>query len=82
MFYHFPLSAAEGYDPALFAELPEAGAKGSGLRDAYGFIFFSEDLWKIRNKVMVELLNHKNPYTGLKYADDPAPAVVEMQDED
>ena len=82
LFYHFPLSAAEGYDAALFAELPEAGEKGSGLRDAYGFICFSEDLWRIRNKVMVELLNHKNPYTGMKYADDPALAVVEMQNED
>ena len=82
LFYHFPIRAADGYDAMLFAELPEAGEKGQGLRDSYGFISFSEDLWRIRNKVMVELLNHKNPYTGLTYAEDPALAVVEMQNED
>ena len=36
----------------------------------------------IRNKMMLQLLNHQNPYTGLKYAEDPALAVVEMQNED
>ena len=82
LFYHFPISASDGYDPALFAELPEFGEKGSGLRDVYGFISISEDLWKIRNKVMLQLLNHKNPYTGIRYAEDPALAVVEMQNED
>ena len=82
LFYHFPLSPQDGYDPALFAELPEWGEKGSGLRDSYGFASFSEDVWRIRNKVMLQLLNHKNPYTGIKYADDPALAVVEMQNED
>ena len=28
------------------------------------------------------MLQHKNPYTGLRYVDDPALATVEMQNED
>ena len=41
------------------------------------------ELWEMRNQVVVgQLLQHKNPYTGLRYADDPALAVVEMQNED
>lgn len=80
VFYHFPISAADGYDPALFAELPEMGKEG--LRDTYGLISMSPKLWEIRTKVLVALLNHKNPYTGLKYAEDPALMAVEFQNED
>jgi hypothetical protein len=79
VFYHFPISAADGYDPALFSELPDMK---EGLRDTYGLITMSPELWRIRTKVMVALLEHKNPYTGLRYADDPALMAVEMQNED
>ncbi len=79
VFYHFPITAAGGYDPALFAELPDLK---DGLRDTYGLITMSPQLWKIRTKVLVALLEHKNPYTGLSYADDPALMAVEMQNED
>lgn len=80
VFYHFPISAADGYDPELFAELEPIGNKG--LRDTYGLICMSPKLWEIRTKVLIELLNHKNPYTGLRYADDPALMCVEFQNED
>ncbi|MDB6069488.1 MAG: Endo-beta-mannanase [Verrucomicrobiales bacterium] len=81
VFYHFPVSAADGYDPALFAEL-EAMEGGSGLRDSYGLITMSPELQALRLKVLVALLNHKNPYTGLRYADEPALIGVEFQNED
>ncbi len=80
VFYHFPISAADGYDPELFAELEPMGDKG--LRDSYGLITMSPQLWEIRTKVLLTLLNHKNPYTGLRYADDPALLCVEFQNED
>jgi hypothetical protein len=80
VFYHFPISAADGYEPELFAELEPMGNKG--LRDTYGLINMSPKLWDLRTKVLVELLNHKNPYTGLRYADDPALMCVEFQNED
>ena len=76
VFYHWKISRDSGYP--LFDDL-----EGSGdLRDTYGVITGAPELWKYRNKVLLELLNHKNPYTGFRYADDPALAIVEMQNED
>ncbi len=80
VFYHFPVSAADGYDSELFAELEPMGDKG--LRDSYGLICMSPKLWEIRTRILMDLLNHKNPYTGLRYADDPALMCVEFQNED
>jgi hypothetical protein len=78
VFYHFTIGPNDGYDPALYAELE--GRPGS--KDTYGIITMSPELWAIRNKTVTALLQHKNPYTGLRYADDPALAIVEMQNED
>jgi len=38
-------------------------------------------LWKAQKKYWYDLFNHKNPYTGLKYKDDPAIIVVELTNE-
>ncbi len=76
VFYHWTITRDTGYP--LFDELDGSG----NVRDTYGVITAAPALWELRNKVVVELLNHKNPYTGLRYADDPALAVVEMQNED
>jgi hypothetical protein len=78
VFYHYKIGPDAGYDPALYAEL-EGDAQ---LKDTYGYIMVSPKLWEIRTKTLVALLEHKNPYTGLRYADDPALAIVEMQNED
>ena len=80
VFYHFPVAATDGYDPELFAELEPMGDQG--LRDSYGLICMSPELWDLRTRVLVALLNHRNPYTGLRYADDPALMTVEFQNED
>lgn len=76
VFYHWKISRDAGYP--LFEDLEGQG----DLRETYGVITGAPKLWELRNKVVTELLNHKNPYTGLRYADDPALAVVEMQNED
>ena len=47
-----------------------------------GILHFSEDLQDLSIKLVVNLLNHRNPYTGLRYADDPALTYIEMQNED
>ena len=78
VFYHFTIGPEDGYDPALFQEL-EGGAQ---RKDTYGVITVAPKLWAIRNRTLVALLDHKNPHTGLRYADDPALAIVEMQNED
>jgi hypothetical protein len=78
VFYHFTIGPDDGYPAELFAELPKQGSRG----DTYGLITASPQLWEIRNRWLVQILQHKNPYTGLRYVDDPALATVEMQNED
>ncbi len=79
VFYHFTIGADDGYPAELFAELEDARG---GRKDTYGTITISDKLWEIRNQVLVQFLTHKNPYTGLRYVDDPALAIVEMNNED
>ncbi len=47
-----------------------------------GLVNFAPDLQDVMIGLMVNLLEHRNPYTGLRYADDPALVSVEMQNED
>lgn len=78
VFYHFTIGSADGYPAALFAELP----KHDGRADTYGLITASPALWEIRNRWIKQVLQHRNPYTGMRYVDDPALITVEMQNED
>ncbi len=78
VFYHFTIGKDDGYPAELYAELPKQDGRG----DTYGLITASPKLWEIRNQWLVAILKHKNPYTGLRYVDDPALATVEMQNED
>jgi len=48
----------------------------------YGVVNLFEDMQDLSIELTVELLNHRNPYTGLRYADDPALAYIELQNED
>jgi hypothetical protein len=43
---------------------------------------FADDLQALNIELTVNMLNHRNPNTGLRYADDPALAFVELQNED
>lgn len=43
---------------------------------------FAPDLQQLSIDLTVNMLNHVNPLTGLRYADDPALAFVEFQNED
>lgn len=43
---------------------------------------FAEDLQELNIGLTVNMLNHVNPHTGLRYADDPALNFVEFQNED
>jgi hypothetical protein len=47
-----------------------------------GLVNFAPDLQKLNIQLIVNMLNHRNPYTGMKYANDPALAFVELQNED
>ncbi|MDO1499035.1 beta-galactosidase [Winogradskyella maritima] len=43
---------------------------------------FATDLQDLNIELTVNMLNRVNPYTGLRYADDPALSFVEFQNED
>jgi hypothetical protein len=78
IFYHFTIGSEDGYPADLYAELENQGDR----KDTYGIITMSPKLWEIRNRWMTQILQHKNPYTGLRYVDDPALIAVELQNED
>ncbi|MDD6210786.1 MAG: beta-galactosidase [Bacteroidales bacterium] len=64
-----------------YDEIIAAGSdhlKGSTV----GLVHFAKDLQDLSIDLTVNLLNHKNPYTGLRYADDPALSYIELQNED
>jgi hypothetical protein len=48
----------------------------------YGMINYAEDVQDLMIARVVNLLKHTNPYTGKSYAQDPALAYVELQNED
>ncbi len=83
--HHGPfLQKHDGYDAARFAELDQADKQHDGNRQAIvvnDFINLDRDLQDIALRYFDRLLNHKNPYTGLHYKDDPALAVLEFQNE-
>jgi hypothetical protein len=50
--------------------------------NTYAFIHFAEDVQDLMIDMVVNLLKHKNPYTGKTYADEPALCFLELQNED
>jgi len=64
-----------------YHEIVNAGSdhlKGSTI----GLVHFAPDLQQLSIELTVNMLNHHNPYTGMRYADDPALSFVEFQNED
>jgi len=76
LFYPHRIKRSEGYD--LFDELPGEGdvRSTSGLVNIEPALQDSEWRWERA------ILLHRNPYTGLRYIDDPALAVIEVHNED
>jgi hypothetical protein len=64
----------------------ELGAMGpepdARIRVGHGAVFLSEEIQDLQIRQIEAILKHKNPYSGLTYAQDPAVAIVEMYNED
>jgi len=50
--------------------------------NTYGLIQVAPDVQDLQIEMLTNLLKHKNPYTGLTYAEDPALAYLEVFNED
>jgi hypothetical protein len=50
--------------------------------NTYAFIHFAEDVQDLMIEMVVNLLKHRNPYTGKIYAEEPALCFLELQNED
>ncbi|MEK6477836.1 hypothetical protein WJR50_09890 [Catalinimonas sp. 4WD22] len=66
------------YEEIAAVELPwsHLNAATSGL------VNFAPDLQQLNIALTVNMLEHTNPHTGLRYADDPALNFIELQNED
>ena len=50
-------------------------------RNARAVRFFDERIIKLESEFITNYLTHRNPYTGLRYCDDPAVAIVQYTNE-
>ncbi len=64
-----------------FGEMKKKG-KAPRINPGHGAIFWSPEMQKVKILQLTNLLNHTNPYTGLRYAEDPAVFLVEMTNEE
>ncbi len=77
-FYPHIITREDDYAAELYAELPD---RGEG-KSTSGLVNFMPQLQDAEWEWARALLLHKNPYTGLRYVDEPALAVVEVHNED
>jgi len=79
VFYPHVITEDDGYDPALFAELEDRRGHG---KSTSGVVNFMTELQDSEWRYLKLLLEHTNSHTGLRYADDPALAMIEVHNED
>ncbi len=77
-FYPHVITLDEGYPRELYRELPDRG-EGKSIS---GFVNFMPALQDAEWEWLRALLLHENPYTGVRYVDEPALAAVEVHNED
>lgn len=67
--------------PDEINKLPQDLNKVADWKDQHCYGFWNELAREDQRKYAEKILNHKNPYTGLTYAQDPAVAFVEVNNE-
>ena len=74
--YQFKVRPGDRSRVSGFDELMKKGG------NTYAVINWAEDVQDLMIETVVNLLEHKNPYTGKTYAQDPALSYIELQNED
>ncbi len=92
--FHLRLGPADADKVVAYDEImkPQRDKDGNVPKDAQGnirrrgdtycFSSFAPDVQDVHIQQTVNILNHRNPHTGLRYAEDPALAYVELRNED
>ena len=78
---HFGVKIQPG-DRARVPWFDEIGRDRSRVDAGHGAIYLAEELQEMHIEILVKTLEHRNPYTGLRYADDPAIWCIEFFNED
>ena len=65
-----------------YNEIASADLNNHLSSSTIGLVNFAEDLQDLHIELITNMLNHENPYTGLKYAHDSALTFIEIQNED
>ncbi len=81
--YGHRVQPADSSKLIVYSEIANLKYRWSHLNGStFGLVNFAPDLQDLHIELTVNMLNHVNPYTGLRYADDPALAFIEFQNED
>ncbi len=67
---------------ALTVKIRKSWGVDGGPQNAHGLLFFDETLQRGYKAWLKALFDEKNPHTGLRLADDPAVAIIQLQNED
>ena len=80
--FHVTLGAKQRQTVPYMNEFGQLRGDRGRVRTGGGSVYFLKELQDLQIEQIVRILEHKNPHTGLTYADDPAVAVVELFNED
>ncbi|MGE5608888.1 MAG: hypothetical protein ACM359_06525 [Bacillota bacterium] len=75
------IGPADRRDVPYLEEFGQFTEKNNRINVPHSAIFYSPEIQNLHIRQMVNLLQHKNPYTGLTYAEDPAICALEVVNE-
>lgn len=75
-------SVVSPYWSASTKLLPAWGVKGAPSQRAFGLLYFDPELERLYRGWLTELLSPPNPHTGVPLCQEPALAVLQLQNED